>query len=641
MLSIFISFISYGSIAADHQDCGTRYPLNRFKPVISYGSKTLHSEFPWHVAIYKQYSTDESGEYICGGSIIHPKVILTAAHCIYNESHSGIDIANFTVVAGKYHVSWKHTDPGEQRLKVLKIKIPETYVGFTNRYAEDIALLELNTTINYTSAIMPVCIDWSSEYLGEQLPVVGTVVGWGYTENNTTSEELRMANLKVIEFTKCRDRIANGFSFFITSDKFCAGLDNGTAVQSGDSGGGITFPRSMANNQDQYYLYGIVSLKDTGRSNIAVFTDIRKNLPWLNSSFLSITDPGLFEVGCPPFPSNSVALVQCNLNGTSVDCDRDSKLGTKAKLYCKSSYHNGSPFKLYTETECSPGLQWLPLPESCIDCGKRYRFNRIVPVVKYKQRTVSEYPWHVALYRKSDSEGLRLICGATIIHPKAIITVAHLVYDENHKKPVNQTEFLIAVGKFRSSLNTLEPAEQRFQVKKIHIKATYKGVKGRYEDDIAILELNATISLSDYIMPACMDWEGKIDFFRNPHISGTTPGWGKPEDGEKSVELRASKLRHKDKSQCSKLVHGYSKIFLTPDKFCAVSDDGSIPDRGDFGGSLTFPYYDRETGEELNYLHGIISLKETSSDTILLTNVTYHVKWIKTVLVSIIKNSSL
>lgn len=36
-----------------------------------------------------------------------------------------------------------------------------------------------------------------------------------------------MANLNYIEFAKCRDRITGGFSFFITSDKFCAGLDNG------------------------------------------------------------------------------------------------------------------------------------------------------------------------------------------------------------------------------------------------------------------------------------------------------------------------------------------------------------------------------------------------------------------------------
>ncbi|XP_014285957.1 transmembrane protease serine 9 [Halyomorpha halys] len=640
MLSIFISLISYGNIAANCHDCGFRYALNRFEPAISYGDKTVRSEFPWHVALYRHSSSNESAEYICGGSIIHPKVILTAAHCIYNENYSGIDNANFTVVAGKYYVSWEHRDPGEQRLQVLKIKIPSTYVGFTNRYADDIALLELNTTINCSSTIMPVCIDWSSEYLVEHLPIFGTVVGWGHTENYTTSDELLMANLKYIESTKCRDKTTNGFSFFITSDKFCAGLDNGTAVQQGDSGGGITYPRNTTNAKEQYYLYGIVSIKDKGRNNIAAFTDVRKHLLWLNFTLLSVIDSGLFEVGCPPFPSNSVSLELCNLNGTSVDCNRSAKLGTKAKLHCKSSYHNGSPFKLYTDTECSAGLKWLPLPESCIDCGKRYRFNRILPLVKYKKKTFSEYPWHVALYMKKEIESPQFICGATIIHPKAVITAAHCVYVESAQKVANETKFLIAAGKFMSSWNKQEVAEQRFQVKKIHIKDTFRGVMLLLKDDIAILELNGTITLSDYIMPVCMDWRGKLDSFKNPLILGTVPGWGYTEEDKISDELRASKVPYTDRLQCIELAPTDFKEFIVPDKFCAVSTEDSILAQGDSGGSLTFPYYNKQSGEELNYLYGIVSTKLAESDYIVaFTNVSYHLKWIKTVLVSIVQSS--
>ncbi|XP_066900723.1 uncharacterized protein [Halyomorpha halys] len=222
----------------------------------------------------------------------------TAAHCLYDDISSELDNGIFTVIAGKYHVSWKHRDPGEQRLKVLNIKLPKSYVGYRNRYADDIALLELNTTIKFHSAIMPICVDWSSDYLVDPLPTAGTVVGWGQNEKNTTSEELKMAKLKFIEFTKCSDISSSDFSFFITSDKFCAGLDNGTSVLPGDSGGGITSPRNTTNNKMKYYLYGIASIRKISRNDFAGFTDIRKHLHWLNFTLISITKPRSFKKTC-------------------------------------------------------------------------------------------------------------------------------------------------------------------------------------------------------------------------------------------------------------------------------------------------------------------------------------------------------
>lgn len=38
-------------------------------------------EFPWMIAILKLES-NQSTTYICGGSLIHPKVVLTAVHCV-------------------------------------------------------------------------------------------------------------------------------------------------------------------------------------------------------------------------------------------------------------------------------------------------------------------------------------------------------------------------------------------------------------------------------------------------------------------------------------------------------------------------------------------------------------------------------
>ena len=42
---------------------------------------TVNDEFPWHAAIYLK---NASGifNYECGGVLIYPDVILTAAHCL-------------------------------------------------------------------------------------------------------------------------------------------------------------------------------------------------------------------------------------------------------------------------------------------------------------------------------------------------------------------------------------------------------------------------------------------------------------------------------------------------------------------------------------------------------------------------------
>jgi len=38
-------------------------------------------EFPWVMAILI-LEANKSKTYLCGGSLIHPKVVLTAAHCV-------------------------------------------------------------------------------------------------------------------------------------------------------------------------------------------------------------------------------------------------------------------------------------------------------------------------------------------------------------------------------------------------------------------------------------------------------------------------------------------------------------------------------------------------------------------------------
>lgn len=58
-------------------------------------NKALFGEFPWMVAVF-----DAKKRYKCGGSLIHPSVVITAAQCVDQ-------IDNYTVRAGDWDTSAK------------------------------------------------------------------------------------------------------------------------------------------------------------------------------------------------------------------------------------------------------------------------------------------------------------------------------------------------------------------------------------------------------------------------------------------------------------------------------------------------------------------------------------------------------
>jgi secreted trypsin-like serine protease len=61
------------SVRSSYSQCGTRsFTGTR----IAGGTEAVPGEFPWTVALFKH------GQHFCGGSLISPTHILTAAHCV-------------------------------------------------------------------------------------------------------------------------------------------------------------------------------------------------------------------------------------------------------------------------------------------------------------------------------------------------------------------------------------------------------------------------------------------------------------------------------------------------------------------------------------------------------------------------------
>ncbi|BES95295.1 serine protease 1 [Nesidiocoris tenuis] len=249
-------------------------------PTVSFGAVVKQAfDFPWHVGLYGKNGTRWS--QVCGGSLINPHLVLTAAHCLHDRDDSLLRLKpdDLIVAGGKLKRDFHDTEEHQQSSEIIDIIVRPTYSGWASSYSEDIGIVELMTPFVLTDYIRPICIKSGEE---EQVPTTkATVVGWGFTEKNLvfggltgeSSPILLKAEIPVISTIDCREivkNLGNGSFFpFVTGDKFCGLYVNGSGPQSGDSGGGV-----IIREGPQWFVEGIISVKEPSNT-LAVLTNVR------------------------------------------------------------------------------------------------------------------------------------------------------------------------------------------------------------------------------------------------------------------------------------------------------------------------------------------------------------------------------
>ena len=257
-------------------------PLSAFsKNGIIGGHRAAGNDWQSVVAL-RTSTTDEA---FCGGNLIHPRWVITAAHCLKQEVE-GIEqrysASDIVVFAGSHNLQDKQKS---QRIPVRRVIIHPQFR--THAGDHDIALLEL--AHDTRSPVMRL-------FSLDPLPQTSvTTVGWGSLNRDGKGhypDHLYQVSIPVVARDKCQQ--ASLYKKRISKNMLCAGLKQGGKDScTGDSGGPLML-RQISDGK--YYQVGIVSHgQGCGRANqYGVYTLIPAYINWIKRyvPLRSSTSPG-------------------------------------------------------------------------------------------------------------------------------------------------------------------------------------------------------------------------------------------------------------------------------------------------------------------------------------------------------------
>ncbi|KAI5175013.1 Hyaluronan-Binding Protein 2 [Manis pentadactyla] len=253
--------------------CGRTETAERKVKRIYGGFKSTAGKHPWQASLQTSLPLDISmpqGHY-CGGALIRPCWVLTAAHC------TDIKANHLKVVLGDQDL--KKTEFHEQSFGVEKIFKYSNYNERDEIPHNDIALLKLQPVDGHcaveTKYVKTVCLP------DDPLPS-GTechISGWGVTETGEGSRQLLDAKVKLITNGVCNSRRL--YDHMIDDSMICAGnlQKPGQDSCQGDSGGPLTCERDGT-----HYVYGIVSWGLECGKKPGVYTQVTRFLNWIKAT---------------------------------------------------------------------------------------------------------------------------------------------------------------------------------------------------------------------------------------------------------------------------------------------------------------------------------------------------------------------
>lgn len=245
-IKVFITLLLFLTTALWASDEKMSSPIHRMPKIIG-GQDTPAGKWPWMVSIH--LAADKSS--FCGGSLIHPYWVLTAAHCVdgLQLTDPPLKAEEIFVVIGLHQQSHFEQE-GEQRQITRIIQHP-----YWNRlhlsWPFDIALLQLAEPSKQVPVNIPLKVP---HRLTPEQSVIA--LGWGLTDaadDNSVADVLQTVELPVISNTTCQSAYLGERE--ISATMLCVGFADGKKDSCvGDSGGPL-----ILFEEGQWQQVGIIS----------------------------------------------------------------------------------------------------------------------------------------------------------------------------------------------------------------------------------------------------------------------------------------------------------------------------------------------------------------------------------------------
>ncbi|GFG37824.1 hypothetical protein Cfor_11639 [Coptotermes formosanus] len=203
---------------------GANLPLRRprLDGRIIGGSAVGIEDFPYQVSI------EYAGSHMCGGAIIGPVWVVTAAHCV-----DGVSASNLRVRAGS--IIW---GTGGTLHLVSQIIVNPHYDYYTFDY--DVALIAVSVPFFYGISVQPIPLAVQKPGPG----VTGVVSGW---RNSSTGSSPRLQAISVIIASDSLCNAAYAQHGVITANTICASANGGgTGACQGNSGSPLAVGGELA-----------------------------------------------------------------------------------------------------------------------------------------------------------------------------------------------------------------------------------------------------------------------------------------------------------------------------------------------------------------------------------------------------------
>ncbi|XP_076996469.1 putative serine protease 29 [Tamandua tetradactyla] len=237
------------------------------------GQGAPQGRWPWQVSLRIYVYHWASWVHICGGSLVHPRWVLTAAHCIFRKDADPL--------AYRIHAGDVYLYGGSPLLTVSRVIAHPKYVDAA--LGADVALLQLEKPVSVSGRLRPVGLPPAS--LGLSPNDTCWLTGWGrglHWEPLRPPYRLQQVRIALEGAADCEERYRQHLPLgahdrVIPADMLCAG-GGGRGPCGGDSGGPL-----VCRKQGAWVQVGVVSWGlGCSRDQLpAVFTSTQSHAPWI------------------------------------------------------------------------------------------------------------------------------------------------------------------------------------------------------------------------------------------------------------------------------------------------------------------------------------------------------------------------